>query len=137
MWSCTCAVTVRIAPCIGVVAREKRAQERSIALLHSSETDRQLEGTVAADELSHTAGRKGQAKQGGKKPVGRRPRRRRKKREPGRGHFDKDRPAIIAWVSRQGPVVIHAVKDFTVKTVQKGYVHEFVNQWLTHRLSVA
>jgi transposase len=44
---------------------------------------------------------------------------RRKKREPGRGHYDKDRPAIIAWVSRQGPVIIHAVKDFTVKTVQK------------------
>src|SRR5438552_18280484 len=69
----------------------------------------------------------------------------------GRGHDDKDRPAIIAWVSRQGPVVIHAVKDFTIKTVQKaadmavqagsrlytdsassyralkGYIHEYVN----------
>ncbi|HZC03537.1 MAG TPA: IS1595 family transposase [Gammaproteobacteria bacterium] len=83
--------------------------------------------------------------------LGRRPRRRRKKREPGRGHYDKDRPAMIAWVSRQGPVVVQAVKDFTVKTVQqatdltvqagsrlytdsassyralKGYVHAFVN----------
>jgi transposase-like protein len=63
----------------------------------------------------------------------------------------KDRPAIIAWVSRQGSVVIQATRDFTVKTVQKaadlavqagsrlytdsassyralkGYVHEFVN----------
>ena len=81
----------------------------------------------------------------------RRARGRRKKREPGRGHYDKDRPAIIAWVSRQGAVVIQATKDFTVKTVQKaaeiavrtgsrlytdsassyramkGYVHEFVN----------
>ena len=71
--------------------------------------------------------------------------------EPGRGHYDKDRPAIIAWVSRQGAVVIQATRDFTVKTVQKaadlavqagsrlytdsassyravqGYVHEFVN----------
>jgi hypothetical protein len=70
---------------------------------------------------------------------------------PGGGHYDKDRPAIIAWVSRQGAVVIQATKDFTVKTVQKaadlavhagsrlytdsassyralkGYVHEFVN----------
>jgi transposase len=70
---------------------------------------------------------------------------------PGRGHYDKDRPAMIAWVSRQGLVVIYAVKDFTVKTVQKaadmavqagsrlytdsassyrgvkGYVHEFVH----------
>ena len=90
-------------------------------------------------------------KQGGKKPLGRRARGRRKKREPGRGHYDKDRPAIIAWVSRQGAVVIQATRDFTVKTVQKaadlavqagsrlytdsassyralkGYVHEFVN----------
>jgi ISXO2-like transposase domain len=76
---------------------------------------------------------------------------RRKQREPGRGHDDKDRPAIIAWVSRQGAVVIQATRDFTVKTVQKaadiavqagsrlytdsasssralkGYVHAFVN----------
>src|SRR5215813_4653426 len=51
--------------------------------------------------------------------LGRRSRGRRKKREPGRGHYDKDRPAIIAWVSRQGGVVIHATRDFTVKTVQK------------------
>ena len=67
------------------------------------------------------------------------------------GHYDKDRPAIIAWVSRQGAVVIQATKDFTVQTVQKaahlavhigsrlytdsassyravkGYVHAFVN----------
>ena len=28
-------------------------------------------------------------------------------------------PAIIAWISRQGSVVIHAVKDCTVTTVQK------------------
>ena len=51
--------------------------------------------------------------------MGRTPRGRRKKREPGRGHDDKDRPAIIAWVSRQGGVVIHATRDFTGKTVQK------------------
>jgi transposase len=112
---------------------------------------RQVEGTVEADDLYHTAGKKGQAKQGGKKVLGRRPRSRRKKREPGRGHDDKDRPAIIAWVSRQGAVVVHATKDFTVKTVQKaanlavhagsrlytdsassyravtGYLHEYVN----------
>ncbi len=83
--------------------------------------------------------------------LGHRARGRRKKREPGRGHDDKDRPAIIAWVSRQGAVVIQATKDFTVQTVQKaakiamrtgsrlytdsassyralkGYVHAFVN----------
>src|SRR5215813_2421023 len=41
------------------------------------------------------------------------------KREPGRGHHDKGRPAIIAGVSRQGVVVIQATRDFTVKTVQK------------------
>jgi hypothetical protein len=117
----------------------------------SYEMQRQLEGTVEADDLYHTAGNKGQATQGGKKALGRCARGRRKKREPGRGHYDKDRPAIIAWVSRQGAVVIHATRDFTVKTVQKaanlavhagsrlytdsassyravkGYVHEFVN----------
>jgi transposase-like protein len=110
-----------------------------------------LDGTVEADDLYHTAGHKGQAKTGGKKSLGRQPRRRRKKREPGRGHYDKDRPAIIAWVSRQGGVVIQTTRDFTVKTVQKaadlavragsqlytdsassyralkGYVHDFVN----------
>src|SRR5215831_10041592 len=82
---------------------------------------------------------------------------RRKKREPGRGHYDKDRPAIIAWVSCQGAVVIHATRDFTVKTVQKaadlamqagsklytdsassyrlimGYEHDSVNQLGRHK----
>jgi transposase len=85
----------------------------------SYEMYRQLEGTVEADDLYHTAGQKGQAKGGGQKSLGRQPRGRRKKREPGRGHYDKDRPAIIAWVSRQGSVIIQATKDFTVKTVQK------------------
>jgi hypothetical protein len=85
----------------------------------SYEMHRQLEGTVEAAELSHTAGHKGQAQQGGKKALGRRARGRRKKREPGRGHYDQDRPAIIAWVSRQGAVVIQATRDFTVQTVQK------------------
>ena len=50
------------------------------------ETDRQLEGTVEADALYHTAGHTGQAPPGGKKAWGRRARGRRKKREPGRGH---------------------------------------------------
>src|SRR4029077_5355054 len=85
----------------------------------SYEMERQLEGTVEADDLYHTAGNKGQVQGGGKKSLGRRARGRRKKREPGRGHHDKDRPAIIAWVSRQGAVVIQATRDFTVKTAQK------------------
>ena len=85
----------------------------------SSEIGRKLDGTVEADDLYHTAGHKGQARKGGTKSLGRTPRGRRKKREPGRGPYDKDRPAIIAWVSRQGGGVIHATRDFTVKTVQK------------------
>jgi transposase-like protein len=117
----------------------------------SYEMERRLEGAIEADDLYHTAGHKGQAKKGGKKSLGRRARGRRKKREPGRGHYDKDRPAIIAWVSRQGGVVIQATRDFRVKTVQKaadlamqkgsrlytdsassyraltGYMHDFVN----------
>jgi len=117
----------------------------------SYEIGRQLEGTVEADDLYHTAGHKGQAKRGGKQSLGRQPRSRRKKREPGWGHYDKDRPAIIAWVSRHGGVVMQATRDFTVKTLQKaadiamqrgsrlltdsassyralrGYLHEYVN----------
>ena len=85
----------------------------------SYEMERHLEGTIEADELYHTAGHKGQATQGGKRHLGRRPHRRRKKREPGRGHYDKDRPAMIAWVSRQGAVVVQAVRDFSISTVQK------------------
>ena len=129
---------------------------RNVAL--SYEMHRQLAGTVEADDLYHTAGHKGQAKQGGKKALGRRARGRRKKREPGRGRYDKDRPAIIAWLSRQGAVILQATKDFTVKTVQKaadmavqagsqlytdsassyrgvtGYLHEYVNhtQYVKH-----
>jgi hypothetical protein len=79
--------------------------------------DRQLDGTVEADELYHTGGNKGQATHGGKKHLGRRARRRRKKREPGRGHDDKDRPAVIAGVSCQGSFVVQAVRDFTVTPV--------------------
>ena len=86
----------------------------------SYEMHRQLEGTVEADDLYHTAGQKGQAKTGGKQSLGRHPRSRRKKREPGRGHYDTDRPAIIAWVSRQGGVVIQATRDFTVKDGAEG-----------------
>jgi ISXO2-like transposase domain len=74
---------------------------------------------IEADGLSHTAGHKGQAPQGGKKALGRRARGRRTKREPGRGPYDKDRPALIAWGSRQGAVAIQATKACTVKTVQK------------------
>ena len=48
----------------------------------SYEMERQLAGTVEADDLYHTAGHKGQAKQGGKKALGRRARGRRKKRSP-------------------------------------------------------
>ena len=62
----------------------------------SYELHRQLAGTVEADDLYHTADHKGQATQGGKKALGCRARGRHQKREPGRGHYDKDRPALIA-----------------------------------------
>jgi hypothetical protein len=62
----------------------------------SYEMSRQLAGTGEADDLYHIAGHKGQAKGGGKKLLGRRVRRCRKKRDPGRGHYDTDRPTIIA-----------------------------------------
>jgi ISXO2-like transposase domain len=81
--------------------------------------DRHLEGTIEADAPYHTAGKKGQATPGGNKHWGRRPRRRRQTREPGRGHEDKDRPAMIAWGSRHGAVVVQAVRACTVSPVQK------------------
>ena len=90
---------------------------RPVAL--SSEMERQLAGTVEAEDRSHTAGHKGQATGGGKKALGRHARGQRKQRAPGRGHYDKERPAIIAWVSRQGGVGGHAPRDLTVKTGQK------------------
>jgi len=68
----------------------------------SSEIGRQVDGTVEADALYHSAGHQGQAKTGGAKALGRQPRGRRHKREPGRGYDDQDRPALMAWVSRQG-----------------------------------
>jgi hypothetical protein len=40
-------------------------------------------------------------------------------RAPGRGHYDQDRPAISAWGSRQGAVVIQATRACTGKTGQK------------------
>ena len=80
---------------------------------------RQVEGPVAAEDLEHTAGNTGQAPQGGTKALGRRARGRRTPREPGRGHDDKDRPALIAGGRRQGAVVSHATREVTVQTGQK------------------
>jgi hypothetical protein len=80
---------------------------------------RQRAGTVAADDLSHTAGHKGQTTGGGQTSLGRQGRGRRQRPEAGRGHDDNDRPALMAWVSRQGSVLLQATKDVTVKTVQK------------------
>src|SRR5215831_249653 len=117
---CLACSSRRIAREVGVHIRTSSRWSwwlRNAAL--SYEIHRQLEGMVEADDLYHTAGQKGQATQGGKKALGRHAGGRRKKREPGRGHYDKDPPALIAWVSRQGGVVIHATRDFTVKTVQK------------------
>jgi len=90
---------------------------RNIAL--SYEVNRQLEGTVEADEIYQTSGNKGQSKKGGHKEMSHQPRKRGKKQSPGRGHFQKDSPAIIAWVSRAGYTVLAVVKDFSIKTVQK------------------
>jgi transposase-like protein len=149
---CLACSSRRIARVVGVPIRTSYRWcwwLRNAAL--SYERHRQLAGTVAADDLYHTAGQRGQAKGGGKKALGCRARGRHKKREPGRGPYDQDRPAIIAWGSRQGAVVLQATRDFTVQTVQqaadlalqtgsrlytdsassyralKGYVHDYVN----------
>jgi transposase-like protein len=90
---------------------------RNVALYY--EVHRQLEGIVEADEIYQTSGNKGQSKTGGTKEMNHQPRKRGKKQPPGRGHYQKDSPAIIAWVSRAGYTVLTVVKDFTTKTVQK------------------
>jgi len=91
---------------------------RNIGL--SYERSRQLEGTIEADEIYQTAGCKGQAiSPGGAKSMDRPARSRGKKQGPGRGHYDKDAPAIIAWVARSGQAVLHVVKDFSAQTVQR------------------
>jgi hypothetical protein len=85
----------------------------------SYEMERQVAGPLVADDLYQTADHKGQAQQGGKKSWGRTPRGRRTKREPGHGPYDTDRPALSAWISRQGGGVSQATRYFTVKTVQQ------------------
>jgi transposase-like protein len=93
---CLACSSRRIAREVGVHSRTSSRRGwwvRNAAL--SYEMQRQVDGTVEADDLYHTAGQKGQAQHGGKKPLGRRARGRRKKSEPGRGHYDKDRPAAI------------------------------------------
>jgi transposase-like protein len=90
---------------------------RNVAL--SYEIHRQLKGIVEADEIYQTSGSKGQSPTGGSKELDHQPRKRGKKQPPGRGHFQKDSPAIIAWVSRSGQTVYTVVKDFTIETIQK------------------
>lgn len=90
---------------------------RNVAI--SYEVHRQLDGVVEADEIYQTAGNKGQSRTGGSKELGHLPRKRGKKQPPGRGHYEKDSPAIIAWVSRTGHTVLQVVRDFTIDTVQK------------------
>ena len=90
---------------------------RNVAL--SYEFSRQLEDIVEGDEIYQTSGNKGQSRKGGRKEMNHQPRKRGKKQPPGRGHFQKDSPAIIAWVSRSGYTVLSVVKDFTIETVQK------------------
>ena len=118
--------TFLLPPCVLVTPHRQRSRShistsyrwcwwlRNAALCY--EIDRQLEGTVEADDLypppARRAKRKAARSRWGAARVG-------AASASGRGHYDKDRPAIIAWVSRQGAVVIHATRDSTVKTVQK------------------
>lgn len=149
---CLCCSSRRICRELGVHIRTAYRwcwRLRNAAL--SYELHRKLSGTVEADEIYHTAGNKGQAKRGGAKKLNHLPRSRGKKQGPGRGHYDKDAPCIIGWVSRSGETILQVVKDFTMSTVQKaanltaktgsciytdsaksyqglvGYYHEFVN----------
>jgi hypothetical protein len=59
--------------------------------------------------LSHSR-HQGPDETGGKKRLGRWPYCRRKKRKPSRGHYDKGKPTLIAWLSQQEPIVVQAVR---------------------------
>jgi transposase-like protein len=115
---CLSCSSRRICREIGVHVRTAyRWWLRNAAL--SYEVHRQLEGIVEADEIYQTAGNKGQSRTGGSKELEHLPRKRGKKQPPGRGHYEKDSPAIIAWGSRTGYTVLQVVRDFTIETVQK------------------
>jgi transposase-like protein len=124
--------TLRITKEIGVHFTHvyKRVwQLRNLALFF--EINNSLDGTVEADEIYVTAGSKGQNKGGGKKDLGRNPRKRGKKKGPGRGHYRKDTPCVIAWVSRAGKACIRVVKSFcyaSVKAVAKSILE--VGNWV-------
>lgn len=101
---------------------------RNLGLSYEVETV--LQGIVEADEIYQTAGQKGQAPiVGGKKFLEseseseseseRGPRKRGRKNPPGRGHYDKDTPAIITFFARKGKAVFKVVRDFTFDTVQR------------------
>ena len=102
-----------LATCVWCLAGASR---RQAAL--SEAMARQVGGTVDADARDHTGGHTGPAPHGGNQPRGRRARRRRQKRAPGRGPAAQDRPAVSAWVRRQGAVVVQAGRDCTGTTGQ-------------------
>ena len=83
----------------------------------SSERPRPRAGPGAAEALEHPAGHQGPAPPGGKKALGRRARGRRPPREPGRGQADQARPALSAWLRRQGLGGSQAPSAGTVKAV--------------------
>ncbi len=92
---------------------------RNLAL--ALEQARTLEGIVEAfGDLPDGREQRRQAKGGGgAKALDRPPRTRGPKKGPGRGHYAKDTPCIIAWVARTGEVVLCVVRDFTARTGQR------------------
>lgn len=83
------------------------------------ESKRRIFGTIEADEIYVTAGKKGKAPGGGSRNLGRDPRTRGKKNWRGRGHYRKDQPCIIAMVSRLGKAVLRVTPDFLSERVKE------------------
>jgi transposase-like protein len=83
------------------------------------EVGRKLFGVIEADEIYQTAGTKGRKKHKKWKWFNPSARKRGKKKGPGRGHYKKDTPCIVAWVCRGGKTVLQVVKSFNFRTVKK------------------
>jgi transposase-like protein len=96
---------------------------RLIEAAIGQEADRALSGTVEADEVYASCGHKGQAADtpptdAAVEALGERSGRDRGLRHgPGRGHADKDRPAIFVLVERGGPRVLEAGPSVDRETV--------------------
>lgn len=86
------------------------------------EVGRKLFGVIEVSEIYQTAGKKGK-KDNRYAWFNPNARTRGKKNGPGRGHYRKDTPCIVAWVCRHGKTILQVVKSFCSATVKRMAKH--------------